>query len=68
MDPESSRGPDLRQQSAMQSSTDHVVDTSEFSSEKKETMIINKRGAFQWLPVWHDWERGPINDLETGSW
>jgi hypothetical protein len=57
-----------RETSRMRTSTDHVVDTSEFSNERKETMIINKRGAFAWLPVWHDFDRGPINDLEVGSW
>lgn len=57
-----------RPHNTMHASTDTVIDTSHLSNEKKENMIINKRGSFVYLPVWHDWERGPINDLEVGSW
>ena len=57
-----------RAHNTMHASTDTVIDASQLSDEKKENMIINKRGYFVGLPVWHDWERGPINDLEVGSW
>lgn len=54
--------------STMHQSVDVVFDTSHMSDAKKEILIIGKRGAFQWLPVVFDLERGPLNDLEVGSW
>ena len=59
---------DTQSSSGMRQATDVLIDTSHLSDAKRELMIINKRGAFQWLPVWHDPYRGPINDLEVGSW
>ena len=56
------------QTTSIRQSVDSVIDTSHLSDAKKEIMIISKRGAFQWLPVVYDLERGPINDLEVGSW
>ena len=66
MQPETSTN---QKPSTMHMSTmEQVLDTSNLSVATRERMIINKRGSFEWLPVWHDFERGPINDLEVGSW
>ena len=48
--------------STMRMSTENAVDTSDFSKKRKEQTIINRRGAFHWLPV------AMANDLVHGSW